>query len=47
MQKPYVYNAGDFTKEKNWDYVLNHVKTIFKAFTKASANGKEIILCKG
>ena len=47
MQNPYVYNAGYFTKEKDWDYILNHVKTFLKAFNKAAENGKGIIVRKG
>lgn len=47
MQKPYVYNAGHFTKENSWDYILKHVKTILSAFKKASENGKGIIVRKG
>nr|WP_315242000.1 DUF1877 family protein [uncultured Flavobacterium sp.] len=47
MQDPYVYNAGYFTKENNWDYILNHVETILKAYSKAAEKGKGIIVCKG
>jgi hypothetical protein len=47
MRDPYVYNAGHFTKHNNWDYILDHVKTILKAFEKATENKKGIIICKG
>ncbi|RZJ53369.1 MAG: DUF1877 family protein [Flavobacterium sp.] len=47
MQDPYVYNAGWFTKESNWDYILDHVKTIFEAFKKAAEGNKGIIVSKG
>lgn len=47
MKDPYVYNAGHFTKENNWNYILNHAKTILKAFKKAAENGKGIIICIG
>ena len=47
MKDSYVYNAGRFTKENSWDYILNHVKTILRAFKKAVENDKAIIICKG
>ncbi|WP_264536812.1 YfbM family protein [Flavobacterium sp. N1736] len=47
MKDPYVYNAGYFTKENSWNYILHHVEIIFTAFKKAAENGKAIIVCRG
>ena len=46
MDMKEVYKSGWITKEKYWDYILNHVLTIKNAFLKASENNNFIIVHK-
>jgi hypothetical protein len=47
MEKANVYRARWFTKNDNWQYILNHVKTIQQAFMIASQKNQVIIVRKG
>nr|WP_315153204.1 DUF1877 family protein [uncultured Flavobacterium sp.] len=47
MKNPYIYNAGWFTKEENWDYILRHVNTFFEVFEKAAEHSDGIIISRG
>ena len=47
IQKSDIYNAEKFTKDENWDYILEHIKTFFKAFKKATESDAGIIISRG
>lgn len=47
IQNSKVYNAGKFTKEENWNYILEHIETFYKAFKKAAENDSGIIVSRG
>lgn len=47
MKDPYIYKAGWFTKEENWDYILHDVRTFFDAFKKAAEYREGIIISRG
>lgn len=47
IQRNKVYNAGKFTKQDHWDYILQHIETFRKAFKKAAENDAGIIVSRG
>ena len=46
MIKDEIYKSGWLNKKNNWDYILNHVRTIQRAFTVASEKNNMLIISK-
>ena len=47
IQNSDVYNAEKFTKAENWNYIIEHIQTFYKAFKRAAENDAGIIVSRG